>query len=84
MLTQQNVECNTRGTWVAKIQEYDLEIKPTKLVRGNTLWKALAENGSAKELDEKQLVLVVSLQDPWFKDITYLLTYGEYPQRLKT
>jgi hypothetical protein len=23
-----------RGKWVSKIQEYDLEIKPTKLVKG--------------------------------------------------
>ena len=33
-----------RGRWVAKIQEYDLEIKPTKLIKGQGLAKMLAEN----------------------------------------
>jgi hypothetical protein len=27
----------TRGKWVSKIQEYDLEIKPTKIVKGHGL-----------------------------------------------
>ena len=26
-----------RGKWVSKIQEYDLEIKPTKLIKGQGL-----------------------------------------------
>ena len=80
VLTQQDLGCNTRGTWIEKTQEYDIEIKPTKLVRGNALCKAIAENKIAeesKELGEKQLVLVVVLHDPWFENITYLLTYGE-------
>ena len=33
----------TRGRWIAKIQEYDLEIKPTKLVKGQGLAKMLTE-----------------------------------------
>jgi hypothetical protein len=32
ILAQQDF-LGTRGTWVSKIQEYDLEIKPTKLVK---------------------------------------------------
>jgi len=32
-----------RGRWIAKIQEYDLEIKPTKLVKGQRLEKLLKE-----------------------------------------
>jgi hypothetical protein len=31
-----------RGKWIAKIQEYDLEIKPTKLIKGQDLAKILA------------------------------------------
>jgi len=31
------------GRWIAKIQEYDLEIKPTKLVKGQGLAKLLIE-----------------------------------------
>jgi hypothetical protein len=30
-----------RGKWIAKIQEYDVEIKPTKLVKGQGLEKLL-------------------------------------------
>ena len=33
-----------RGRWLAKIQEFDLEIKPTKLVKGKGLAKLLAES----------------------------------------
>jgi hypothetical protein len=33
-----------RGKWLEKIQEYDLEIKPTKLVEGQCLKKLLAES----------------------------------------
>jgi hypothetical protein len=31
-----------RGWWLAKIQEFDLEIKPTRLVKGKGLAKLLA------------------------------------------
>ena len=41
ILAQQDVGCNNKGVWIAKVQEYDIEIKPTKLVRGNALYKAL-------------------------------------------
>ncbi len=34
ILTQQEVAMNNITTWVAQVQEFDLEIKPTKLVRG--------------------------------------------------
>jgi hypothetical protein len=33
-----------RGRWIAKILEYELEIKPTKLVKGQGLEKLLAES----------------------------------------
>jgi hypothetical protein len=34
----------TRGRWIAKIQEYDLEIKPTKLIKGHGLEKLMVES----------------------------------------
>ena len=49
MLTQQNVGCNVRGMWIEKTQEYDIEIKDTKLVKGNDLCKEIAENKVAEE-----------------------------------
>jgi hypothetical protein len=33
-----------RGKWIAKILEFDLEIKPTKLIKGQCLAKLLAES----------------------------------------
>jgi hypothetical protein len=33
-----------RGGWLAKIQEFDLEVKPTKIVKGHGLEKLLAES----------------------------------------
>jgi hypothetical protein len=33
-----------RGRWLAKIQEFDLEIKPTKLIKGQCLAKLLAKS----------------------------------------
>lgn len=53
VLNQQDVGCNTRGMWVEKTQECDIEIKPTNLVRGNALCKVISENVITKELEEK-------------------------------
>ena len=33
-----------RGKWIAKIMEYDVEIRPTKLVKGQGLEKLLADS----------------------------------------
>ena len=33
-----------RGRWIAKIQEYDLDIRPTKLIKGQGLAKMLSES----------------------------------------
>ena len=33
-----------RGKWIAKIQEYDLDIHPTKLIKGQGLAKILSES----------------------------------------
>lgn len=74
---------NNRAIWIAKIQEYDLAIKPTNLVRGKGLCKLIAENdGICEKIDEAPVALLVGLIDPWFFDITYFLTYGECPSHL--
>lgn len=81
ILTQQDFGCNNRGAWIAKVQEYDIEIKPTKLVRGNALCRALVEDQQVEEEDTPK-VFMVRLQDPWFSNIAYFLTYGDYPDGL--
>lgn len=39
-----------RGRWIAKIMEFDLEIRPTKLIKGQGLARLLAES-NCKVLD---------------------------------
>ena len=43
-----------RGKWVSKIQEYDLEIKPTKLIKGQGLAKMLTQG------NEKYIGIVIT------------------------
>jgi hypothetical protein len=43
ILVQPDID-GKRGRWIAKILEFDLEIKPTKLVKGQGLAKLLAES----------------------------------------
>jgi hypothetical protein len=43
ILIQPNID-GRRGKWISKILEFDLEIKPTKLVKGQGLVKLLAES----------------------------------------
>ena len=38
-----------RGKWVSKIQEYDLDIRPTKLIKGQGLSKMLTQ-GNEEDL----------------------------------
>ena len=54
ILTQQDVGCNAQGRWIAKTQEYDIEIKPIKLVRGNALCRAIIEIKVVGELEESE------------------------------
>jgi hypothetical protein len=57
-----------RGRWLAKIQEFNLEVKPTKLVKGQGLAKLLAESnfralGINSSQKEEELVDVNELED---------------------
>eukprot|EP00253_Pinus_taeda_P017162 PITA_17162 len=45
ILTQNGHE-GKRGKWIATILEYDIEIKPTKLIKGQGLAKLMAESNS--------------------------------------
>lgn len=85
ILTQQEFGTK-RGNWIAKIQEYDLEIKPTKLVRGRGLCQLMAEGiPEEQELDYSEdlpKVLFVSTTDEWYSNIAFFLNYGECPQHL--
>lgn len=81
ILTQQDIGMNSRATWISKIQEFNLDIKPTKLVRGQGLCKWIVESKDEVQ-EELPLVLFVGLQDSWFADVAFYLTYGECPEHL--
>jgi ribonuclease HI len=73
-----------RGKWIAKILEFDLEIKPTKLIKGQGLAKLMAESNykalginlinEQAELSNRELQGTVPLTAClWYKDILYFL-----------
>jgi len=43
ILTQGNLD-GKRGKWIAKLLEYDIDIKPTKLVKGQGLAKLMTQS----------------------------------------
>ena len=51
-----------RGKWIAKLQEYDFEIKPNKLVIGQVLAKLLATS-SFEVTDEHNMNLVLEQEE---------------------
>jgi ribonuclease HI len=73
-----------RGKWIAKILEFDLEIKPTKLIKGQGLAKLLAEsnykaleinliNEQTESSNRGSQGNVPLSACPWYKDILYFL-----------
>jgi hypothetical protein len=78
-----------RSKWIARILEFDLQIKPTKLVKGQGLAKLLAESNckyfgvnfidTFSEYQQAKLSDKNSQDNPplaeftWYKDIIYFL-----------
>eukprot|EP00253_Pinus_taeda_P002233 PITA_02233 len=83
--TMTNLE-GRRGKWIASLLEYDVEIKPTKLVKGKGLEKLMAEsNLHALDInlitamsDENEEVSSIQVSEmfvlsPWYSNILYVL-----------
>ena len=81
-----------RVKWIATLLEYDLEVKPTKLVKGQGLAKLMAQsncevigmnffvvcsNGIAQ--DEEKHVQPNFLASSWYKDTIYVLQNLQAP-----
>ena len=76
-----------RGKWIAVILEYDLEIKPTKLIKVQGLAQLRAESNlqaldinMVDALDEQQGLPDPTIEEkfqssPWYFDILYVLTH---------
>lgn len=75
-----------QGKWIAALLEYDVEIKPSKLIKGHGLAKLMAETNvqvldinliaAMSDEDEESSSVQVSdmfLSSPWYADILYVL-----------
>eukprot|EP00253_Pinus_taeda_P020569 PITA_20569 len=81
ILTQEGLE-GKRGKWIASILEYDIEIKPTKLIKGQGLAKLMFKtNFQALDINQLDNELELAtpqinetfLQSPSYADIFFLL-----------
>ena len=93
MLTQEE-GLGPRSRWVAKIQAYDLEIRPTKLIKGQGLAKMLAEgNEKALGLVDENMVCEIDVpesspdllkleQVEWYSNIIFYLKNLTCPSHL--
>jgi hypothetical protein len=93
ILTQDNPD-GRRGKWIAIILEYDIEIKPTKLIKGQGLAKLMAESNfhaldinflaAADEQGEQATPSVreVFLNSPWYADLIFVLHNLQAPPGL--
>ena len=86
ILTQPDAD-GRRGRWIVALLEYDLEIKPTKLVKGQGLSQLMTQenldvlginflSSLSREMDDPTLDLQVLpnfSSSPWYKDIIYVL-----------
>ena len=83
-----------RGKWIATILEYDLEIKPTKLIKGQGLAQLMAESNlqaldinMVDALDEQEELPAPTVEEqfqnsPWYANILYVLTNLNSPADL--
>jgi hypothetical protein len=81
-----------RGNWMAVVQEFDLDIKPAKLVKGQGLCKLAVEAQDQANEDpgwENEMTLwcnevayISPRQDSWYKDLAYLLHHRACPENL--
>ena len=97
ILTQHDSE-GKRGKWIAKIMEYDVEIKPTKLVKGQGLAKLLedsnceslglhlmTEQSIPEELQagkDKEKIMDRYVDSVWYADIVRFSLYLQCPKHL--
>jgi hypothetical protein len=83
ILIQSDID-ERRGKWIAKILEFDLEIKPTKLIKGQGLAKLLDKsncralginfiNEQAESSNRGSQRIVPLVACTWYKDILYFL-----------
>jgi len=93
ILAQDGPEGN-RGKWIATILEYDIEIKPKKLIKGQGLAKLMTESnyraldinfiGALDDQEEKATPQISKplTYSPWYADIIFVLLNLQAPPSL--
>ena len=74
------------------LQEYDLEIKPAKLVKVQGLCKLVVESLDPQENEEgwenkadmleREVLYIPASMNSWYNDLKYYLTHGSSPSHL--
>jgi hypothetical protein len=90
----QNSPDGKRGKWIVVILEYDIEIKPTKLIKGQGLAKLMVESNfhaldinflAALDEQEEQATPQVTedfATSPWYADLIFVLHHLQAPPGL--
>jgi hypothetical protein len=92
LFTQQEMG-EIRGNWMAVIQEFDLDIKPAKIVKGQGLCKLVVDAQdmiNAEDSDwENDLSFWCNIalyippgKTSWYENLSYLLHHGTCPENL--
>jgi hypothetical protein len=94
ILTQPELE-GRRGKWIAAMLEYNLEIKPLKLIKGQGLENFMVQSDcdgvginfitDLSENPQEETTVQVShgfIDSPWYTDIIYVLRNMQAPQGL--
>jgi hypothetical protein len=81
-----------RANWVTSLQEFDLEITPAQIVRGQGLCKLVVdsetkqkEDSNTSDLEQHDQNLIGCTQNfmsPWYDDIRHYLQHGSAPRHL--
>ena len=80
-----------RGKWIEKIMEYDVDIRPTKIVKGQGLAKLLADSNcqalglhlmteqqtheEIQAKQDKEKIMDYYVESTWYADIVHFLLY---------
>jgi hypothetical protein len=81
-----------RANWVTSLQEYDLEITPAQIVRGQGLCKLVVDSetgqqedsdtSNLEQSDQSLICCAQNLVSPWYDDIRFCLEHGSAPRHL--
>jgi hypothetical protein len=81
-----------RANWVTSLQEYDLEITPAQIVRGQGLCKLVVDSVEEQrsqtdvliedQHNQSQIYCVQNPTNPWYDDIKFYLTHSSAPHHL--